>query len=134
MIGITANARPIPAVNALSRNSKPKVDCNHDASTINTKKPITTDGMAANISIAGLIHSRYGPGANSAVYKAAARASGVAMRSAIRVILSVPNTSGMTLYLGEVDTGCQVNGAVNGVDRDIPSTDWVTSGNASRAT
>src|SRR5262245_40057874 len=134
MTGMIASARPMPAVTALRRNSKPNNDCTQDAITMRTKKPITTDGTPASNSIIGLIHSRSAGGANSAVYNAARSASGGAVTMAINVTLNVPRISGKTLYLGTPDTGCQIKGSVNGDDREMPSVDCVSNGKASRAT
>src|SRR5438309_112335 len=99
-----------------------------------TKKPTTIDGIPARTSIAGLIHSRTRGGANSAVYNAAARPSGVANNMAIRVILSVPTMSGRMLYFGMPEIGCHVYGDWNGLLIDAPSTLRHRSGAASRAT
>src|SRR6266487_150327 len=52
-IGITARLRPIPAVVAFSRYVQPNALCSQPASTIRQKKPTTTLGIPARISIAG---------------------------------------------------------------------------------
>src|SRR5262245_34522051 len=71
------------------------------------KNPITTDGIPARSSTAGLITSRTPCGANSDVKIAAPTAIGSAMSSATIVTLIVPISSGSSEYLGTVDTGCQ---------------------------
>ncbi len=58
--------------------------------------------------MAGLITSRAHGWANSAVYSAAATASGIAKKTAMTVTLSVLTKSGRTEYFGTSDTGCHV--------------------------
>ena len=90
--------------------------------------------MPARSSTVGLIHSFNLVGANSAVYNAAANAMGVPTNMAIRVTFRVPTKSGITLYLGMVETGCHSNGDMNIAPTEVSSTAPAMRGHASRAT
>src|SRR6185295_19598814 len=105
-IGITASARPMPAVIAFRRIRIPNASWSQVARTIKAKKPITTDGMPASSSTAGLMTSRTACGANSDVKIAAPTAIGSAMSNATMVTLRVPISSGSSEYFGTVETGC----------------------------
>jgi hypothetical protein len=96
----------MPAVSAFSRIGECVTDCSQLASTMSAKKPITTDGMPASISIAGLRNSRTWGGANSELYTAASTDSGTANSMAITTTLTVPVSSGTSPYLGTSPTGC----------------------------
>src|SRR6185295_1382445 len=106
-MGMTASARPIPAVMALSRMRMLNASWSQLASTIRAKKPITTEGIPARSSTAGLITSRTPCGANSEVKIAAPTEIGSAIRRATIVTFRVPISRGSSEYLGTVETGCQ---------------------------
>src|SRR5436190_946010 len=105
-MGIAASARPMPAVIALRRIRIPKASWSQVASTMRAKNPMTTDGIPARSSTAGLITSRTPWGANSEVKMAAPTAIGRAIRSATTVTFKVRISSGRREYFGTVETGC----------------------------
>ena len=74
---------------------------------MSAKKPSTTEGNPARSSTTGLMISLSQVGANSAVKTAAPTAKGTANSIAMMVIFSVPKNSGMRLYFGSTETGCQ---------------------------
>ena len=77
------------------------------ASTINAKKPITTEGNPASSSMVGFMISFIFLFAKTAVYKAARIAIGAAKSNEMKVILNVPKIKARIPYRGLSETGTQ---------------------------